>query len=89
MTKKTSKKKSPSVTFKKIEKYIEKNIKPYIQLDGGDIEFIAYDEISKQVKIRLMGACVGCPLSSVTLKICVEKQLQKAFSAINEVIMID
>lgn len=40
-----------------IKRVIEK-IRPYIQRDGGDIEFVSYDE--GIVSVRLLGACVGC-----------------------------
>ncbi len=72
-----------------LNKYINSKIKPYIQLDGGDIEFISYSKSTGQVKVKLLGACVGCPLSSITLKMGVEKQLQSKFPEITEVIMID
>jgi Fe-S cluster biogenesis protein NfuA len=72
-----------------LNKFIETKIKPFIQLDGGDIEFISYDRSTGQVKVRLMGACVGCPLSSITLKMGVQKQLQNKFVEITEVIMVD
>lgn len=72
-----------------LNKYINSKIKPYIQLDGGDIEFISYSKSTGQVKVKLLGACVGCPLSSITLKMGVEKQLQSNFPEITEVIMID
>lgn len=72
-----------------LDKFIITKIKPYIQLDGGDIEFISYSKTTGQVKVKLMGACVGCPLSSITLKMGVEKQLQSKFPEITEVIMLD
>jgi len=84
-----SKKQNNKLTPAILTKYIDLKIKPYIQLDGGDIEFISYDKSSGQVKVRLMGACVGCPLSSITLKMGVEKQLQSKFTEISEVIMMD
>jgi Fe-S cluster biogenesis protein NfuA len=72
-----------------IKKYIENNIKPYIQMDGGDIEFIDFDSAQGLVRVKLMGACVGCALSSVTLKLGVEQQLIAKFKTVTEVIMID
>lgn len=84
-----SNKQKNKVTASILSKYIDKKIKPYIQLDGGDIEFVSYDKSSGQVKVRLLGACVGCPLSSITLKMGVEKQLQNQFADITEVLMLD
>lgn len=72
-----------------IKKYIETHIKPYIQMDGGDIEFVDFDSGLGLVRVKLMGACVGCALSSVTLKLGVEQQLREKFKTVSEVIMID
>jgi Fe-S cluster biogenesis protein NfuA len=46
-------------------------IKPQIQADGGDIELVAIE--NNMVKVRLQGACVGCPMSTLTLKQSVER----------------
>lgn len=72
-----------------IKKFIETNIKPYIQMDGGDIQFIDFDSKKGLVRVKLMGTCVGCALSSVTLKLGVEQQLRTKFKTVTEVIMID
>ena len=58
----------------KIEKAIEK-IRPFLQQDGGDIEFI--DVIDGVVKVKLKGACGCCPMSQMTLKNGVEKALKE------------
>ena len=50
-------------------------IRPQIQLDGGDIELVEVDETSGTVTVQLGGACVGCPLSSITLTLGVEREL--------------
>ncbi len=81
--------KNNKLTATKIDKFINTKIKPFIQLDGGDIEFVSFQQNTGQVKVRLMGACVGCPLSAITLKMGVEKQLQSQFAEISEVIMLD
>ncbi len=49
-------------------------IRPAIQSDGGDIEFVAITP-ERKVQIRLHGACVGCPSSLVTLKTGIERNL--------------
>ena len=45
--------------------------RPYIQRDGGDIEFVTYED--GYVYVRLTGACVGCAFSEITLKQGVEQ----------------
>ena len=42
-------------------------IRPALQNDGGDIEYVSYDEAEKTVHVRLVGACAGCPMSQLTL----------------------
>jgi Fe-S cluster biogenesis protein NfuA len=50
-------------------------IRPAVQSDGGDLELV---EITPDgtVRIRLHGACVGCPSSSVTLQVGIERNLK-------------
>jgi Fe-S cluster biogenesis protein NfuA len=54
-----------------IEQALEK-IRPALQRDGGDIELVEVEE-SGVVKVRLTGACSGCPMSQMTLKQGVER----------------
>lgn len=58
----------------KVKKAIE-NIRPFLQQDGGDIEFV--DVIDGVVTVKLKGACGCCPMSQMTLKNGVEKALKK------------
>ena len=61
-----------------------KNIRPYLQADGGDILLVdVTDEMI--VKVKLTGACHGCPYSMVTLKSGVEQALVKEIPEIKEV----
>ena len=50
-------------------------IRPQIQADGGDVEFVAFDKGA--VKVRLQGHCAGCPMSTMTLKQGIENFLKK------------
>jgi Fe-S cluster biogenesis protein NfuA len=49
-------------------------IKPQIQADGGDIDLVAIEKDT--VKVRLRGACAGCPMSALTLKQGVERLIK-------------
>lgn len=51
-------------------------IRPALQNDGGDIEFISMDD--KNVHVRLVGACAGCPMSQITLTNGVQRYLRDA-----------
>ncbi len=65
-----------------VEKAMEK-IRPLLQRDGGDIELVEVTD--GVVKVRLTGACKGCPMSQMTLKQGVEKFLMKEVPGLKEV----
>jgi len=69
----------------KIEKALE-SIRPALQADGGDIELINVED--GVVKVRLMGACGGCPMSSMTMSQGVEQAVKKAVPEIRKVIAV-
>lgn len=52
---------------KKIKEVLDE-VRPHLQMDGGDVEFISFDAKSGVLKVKLQGACHGCPMSAVTLK---------------------
>ena len=58
----------------KIKKALE-SVRPGLQADGGDLEFVRVDE-NNVVYIRLVGACGGCPMSTITLKQGIERILK-------------
>ncbi len=58
-------------------------IRPMLQRDGGDIELVEVTD--GIVKVRLTGACKGCPMSQMTLKQGVEKLLMKEVPGLKEV----
>ena len=62
-----------------------KEVKPMLQADGGDVELVSVTDDGK-VTLKLTGACSGCPMSSMTLKMGVERLLKKRIPEIKEVI---
>ncbi len=69
----------------KVEKSLEK-IRPSLQADGGDVELV--EVIDGTVKVRLTGACGGCPMSQMTLKMGIERVLKKDIPEIKEVVSV-
>lgn len=67
----------------KVAEVIEQ-IRPMLQADGGDIELVAVED-SGLVKVRLQGACAGCPGARMTLKMGVEKRLKEVIPEVTEV----
>jgi len=70
----------------RVAKSLER-IRPYLQSDGGDIELIEVSE-DMSVKVRLTGACHGCPYSVQTLKAGVEQAILKEVPEIRRVIAV-
>lgn len=65
-----------------VEKALE-FIRPALQADGGDIELV--DVAEGVVKVRLRGACGGCPMSQMTLKMGVERVLKERVPEVKRV----
>ncbi|GJQ63434.1 MAG: NifU family protein [Melioribacteraceae bacterium] len=59
-------------------------IRPYLKADGGDVELVNVSE-EGVVEVRLMGACVGCPMSQMTLRAGVERALMREVPGIRRV----
>jgi Fe-S cluster biogenesis protein NfuA len=74
------------VTWHKIEQVLEQ-LRPSIQMDGGDIELVKYEQ--GIVYVRLHGACVTCPISMYTLKMGVQESLKEQIFDIIEVVQVD
>ena len=70
----------------KVQEVINK-IRPALQADGGDIELV--DVTDGVVKVRLAGACRGCPMSEMTLRMGVEKTLKEEIPEVSEVVSVD
>ena len=68
--------------------FVIDRIRPAVQSDGGDIELI---EVTAQgvVKIRMHGACVGCPSSNMTLRIGIERNLKERIPEVTAVEAIE
>lgn len=60
-------------------------IRPALQMDGGDVRVIALDEENGVLDLELLGACVGCPMSTMTLKAGIERILKDRVPGLNEV----
>lgn len=69
---------------KKIKEAIEQ-IRPSLQMDGGDVHFVNFDEPSGVLKVELMGHCAHCPMSSITLKQGIEAEIKKTVKEVKEV----
>ncbi len=69
----------------KVEAALSK-VRPALMADGGDVELVEVQD--GVVKVRLTGACGGCPMSQMTLKMGIERLLRKEVPEIKEVIAV-
>jgi len=66
-----------------VEKSLSK-IRAYLQMDGGDVELVDVTD-DGVVKVRLLGACAGCPFSAMTVQMRVEKTLMEEVPGVKKV----
>ncbi|HNT28205.1 MAG TPA: NifU family protein [bacterium] len=71
---------------KKVPEVLEK-VRPMLQRDGGDVELIGVGD-DGVVQVRLKGACHGCPMSQMTLKMGVEFELKRNIPEVTKVVSI-
>lgn len=78
---------APEDVIERVEMIIDR-IRPSVQADGGDVELVSVTT-DGVVKIRLHGACVGCPSSLMTLKMGIERNLRDYVPEVKTVEAID
>ena len=69
--------------WEKVEAVLDK-IRPSLVADGGNVELV--DVSDGIVKVKLTGACVGCPMSTLTLKMGIEQVLKQEIPEVKEVV---
>ncbi len=72
--------------LEEVKKVLEM-IRPALQSDGGDVEFVEMSE-DGVVKVKLKGACGSCPMATVTLKNGIEKTLKEKVPGVKEVVRV-
>ena len=61
-------------------------VRPALQMDGGDVEFVGID--GDAVQVRLLGACGGCPMASMTLVGFVEERVKQRVPGVRRVVSV-
>jgi Fe-S cluster biogenesis protein NfuA len=74
----------PSGVLARIEHSLD-TIRPALQMDGGDVEFVEFDEQNGLVHVRLVGVCGHCPISPSTVKHGIERRLREMVPEVREV----
>ncbi len=75
-------------TFPEKVKEIIESVRPALQAHGGDVELVRIDE-DNTVKLRLQGACSGCPGAAMTMKMGIERILKEKVPEVKEVIAVN
>jgi len=68
----------------RIEKILEEKVRPFLAMEGGNVELVEVTE-DNVVKVKLTGACRGCPMAQLTLKSLVENILKSHIPQIQRV----
>ena len=65
-------------------------IRPYIEMDGGYLEFVAIDYLKEGhiVMVRMLGACAGCAMSAQTMTMGIEKLIKEKFPTVIQVVSV-
>ena len=63
------------------------SIRPLVREDGGDVEFVDIDE-GGVVRVRLLGACIGCPSSPTTISLGIERTLKDRVPEVKQVVCV-
>jgi Fe-S cluster biogenesis protein NfuA len=71
----------------RIEKALAK-VRPMLMMDGGNIEFVSWDAKKKEVRVRMTGHCAHCPMSQITLKQGVAKEIVKAVPEAKDIVSV-
>lgn len=82
----TATKRRKFILKEEVEKALNK-IRPALQADGGNVELVDVDE-NGIVKVKLTGACGGCPMANVTLKQGIERVLKQEIPSVKEVVSV-
>jgi Fe-S cluster biogenesis protein NfuA len=69
----------------KVEEVLDK-IRPSLIRDGGNVELVEVNDGT--VKLKLVGACAGCPMSTITLKLGIERILKQEIPEVKEVVAV-
>ena len=75
-------------TFEEKVREVIESIRPALQGHGGDVELVGTDD-DNTVKVRLQGACKGCPGAVMTMKMGIERILKENVPEVKEVIAVD
>eukprot|EP00928_Gymnodinium_smaydae_P088483 TRINITY_DN72565_c0_g1_i1.p1 TRINITY_DN72565_c0_g1~~TRINITY_DN72565_c0_g1_i1.p1 ORF type:complete len:272 (-),score=59.32 TRINITY_DN72565_c0_g1_i1:87-902(-) len=72
-----------------IVELLEERVRPFVQQDGGDIEFVRFDAADGTLYVQMHGACSGCPKSDVTLQMGIKNLMEHYIPEVKEIVNVD
>mmetsp|Transcript_99890 Transcript_99890/g.271591 ORF Transcript_99890/g.271591 Transcript_99890/m.271591 type:complete len:188 (-) Transcript_99890:227-790(-) len=72
-----------------IVELLEDRVRPFVQQDGGDVEFHHFDHSDGTMYVTMHGACSGCPKSNVTLQVGIKNMMQHYIPEVKDVVPVD
>jgi Fe-S cluster biogenesis protein NfuA len=75
-------------TAANVDRVLEE-VRPYLISDGGNVAVVSLDETTRNVYLKLEGACGSCPSSTVTMKMGIERVLREKFSSLGQVVAVE
>ena len=69
-------------------KSVLEEIRPQLQFDGGDVEFISFDGKKGELKVKLQGACHSCPMSAMTLQDGIGRMIKEKIPEVKEIVAV-
>lgn len=61
------------------------SIRPYLQLDKGDVEFVNFEEDTRVLEVRMLGNCTNCPMAMMTLRAGIERFILESIPEVRRV----
>jgi Fe-S cluster biogenesis protein NfuA len=74
-----------NVMFEKVNKVLD-TLRPMLMADGGNVDLVSVEE--GMVKVKLQGACGCCPMSQMTLKMGIERELKRQIPEVTQVVAV-
>ncbi|MEC7986298.1 MAG: NifU family protein, partial [Myxococcota bacterium] len=76
----------PPLSMEAVQEILDEDVRPALQMDGGDISLIKIED--NNIYVKLVGACSTCPSSVMTMRMGVENLLREEFPSMNELIEV-
>lgn len=75
--------------MKEIKEILVSRVRPFVQDDGGDVQFVSFNEQSGILTLKMMGSCAGCPSTDSTLKNGILRMMNYYIGEIKDVVSAD